>query len=273
MAPNRFWLACICFIDSNGNGYPDPSESQTTTAANGTYQFSGLLPGQYPVRVSPLAGFETPVPGNVSVSTNANSVVDLALEQLSLGQIRGQLRTEALDPIAYWNVFADLDNDGELDAGEPTTTSDRGGNYALSGLSAGAYTIRTELPAGWSVASGTNGQSVTLAANAISTGNNFSLRPTNTSVTGGLHFRHYADSGSRSTTNIPVRFRSDWHPKRGHQLRSLASPRRHVDRSSQRTYCLATDGSAGRRTSCDCACYQRLGLDQPTGLYFDRNST
>ncbi len=33
------------FIDTNGNGYPDPSESQTTTDTNGNYQFNGLLPG------------------------------------------------------------------------------------------------------------------------------------------------------------------------------------------------------------------------------------
>ncbi len=176
------------FIDANGNGYPDPSESQTTTDASGNYQFNGLLPGQYSVRVSTLAGFETPALGNVSVTTNTNSVVDLAMKPLALGQIRGQLRTEDLDPIAYWKVFADLDNDGELDAGEPMTTSDRGGNFALSGLSAGNYTVRAELPAGWSVATGTNGQNVTLATNAISIGNHFTLKPNNTSVTGGLHF-------------------------------------------------------------------------------------
>jgi large repetitive protein len=176
------------FIDANGNGYPDPSESQTTTDASGNYQFNGLLPGQYAVRVSALAGFEAPTLGNVSVTANTNSVVDLAMEQLALGQIRGQLRTEDLDAIAYWKVFADLDNDSELDAGEPMAASDRGGNYALSGLSAGNYTVRAELPAGWSVAGGTNGQNVTLAASAISTGNNFTLEPNNTSVTGGLHF-------------------------------------------------------------------------------------
>ncbi len=176
------------FIDSNGNGYPDPSESQTTTDGSGNYQFVGLLPSQYAVRVSPLAGFETPAIGNVLVTANISRAVDLAMEQLELGQIQGQLRTEDLDAIAYWKVYADLDSDGELDAGEPIALSDRGGNFALSGLSAGNYTIRTELPAGWSTAVGTNGQAVNLAANAISTGNNFTLKPNNTSVTSGLHF-------------------------------------------------------------------------------------
>jgi RHS repeat-associated protein len=176
------------FIDTNGNGYPDPHESQTTTDASGNYQFIGLLPGQYPVKVSPVAGFETPELNPVSVNANINTQVDLAIEQLALSQIRGQLRTEKSDTIAYWKVFADLDLDNKRDENEPMAMSDRDGNFAITGLSAGTYTIRAELPAGWAVATGTNGQNVTLTANAISEGNHFTLEPTNTSVTGGLHF-------------------------------------------------------------------------------------
>ncbi len=176
------------FIDANGNGYPDPAESQTTTDTSGSYQFDGLLPGQYPVMVSPIAGFETPSLDPVSVTVNQASQVDLAIEQLMLSQIRGQLRTEQADPIAYWKVFADLDLDNERDENEPMAMSDRDGNFAITGLSAGNYTIRAELPAGWTVAGGANGQNVTLAADAISEGNHFTLEPTNTSVTGGLHF-------------------------------------------------------------------------------------
>ncbi len=176
------------FIDANGNGYPDPSESQTTTDANGNYQFDGLLPGQYPVQVSPRAGFETSSRNPVSVTANQASQVDLAIEQLMLSQIRGQLRTEQADPIAYWKIFADLDLDNERDENEPLAMSDRDGNFSITGLSAGNYTIRAELPAGWTVAGGAHGQNVTLAADAISAGNHFTLEPTNTSVTGGLHF-------------------------------------------------------------------------------------
>lgn len=176
------------FIDSNGNGFPDPNELQTTTDASGNYQFNGLLPGEYPVRVSPVAGFMMPQIANASVIANTASQVDLAIEQLALSQIRGQLRTEQSDPIAYWKVFADLDRNGDFDDNEPMAISDRNSNFALAGLNAGDYTLRTLLPAGWSVAGGTNSQNVTLAANAISEGNHFTLKPTNTSVTGGLHF-------------------------------------------------------------------------------------
>jgi large repetitive protein len=176
------------FIDTNGNQFPDPNEPQTTTNATGNYQFSGLLPGSYPVRVTPTAGFVTPAPQTRNVVRNQNAVNDIAIAQLALSQIQGKLETEDGDDISYWKVYADLDNDSERDPNEPMAMSDRAGNYALSGLNAGTYRIRTETPAGWTDAAGRDGLLVTLAANAILSGNNFTLEPTNTSVTGGVHF-------------------------------------------------------------------------------------
>lgn len=178
----------LLYIDTNGNAYPDPSERQTTTDANGNYQFRGLLPGTHPLRVDPVAGYETPSKSDAAVTANQASVFDLAIEQLSLSHIRGQLRTEDGDAIAYWKAYADLDLDGTRDDNEPMAQTDRNGNYALTGLAAGTYTIRTDLPAGWADTAGRDGKRVTLAANQISSGNNFVLEPTNTSVTGGVHF-------------------------------------------------------------------------------------
>ncbi|MFN3188953.1 MAG: FG-GAP-like repeat-containing protein [Aureliella sp.] len=184
------------WIDSNSNAYPDAHEVQTTTDADGNYTFSGLLPGDYPVKVSPVAGYETPSefiatvePEIVRDLDDANvRDYDLAIEQLSLSHIRGQLQTGGGDAIAYWKAFADLDGDGQRDDNEPAAMSDRNGDYALTGLAAGKYTIRTELPAGWIDSAGRDGLEVNLAADAISAGNDFVLEPTNTSVTGGVHF-------------------------------------------------------------------------------------
>ncbi len=117
-----------------------------------------------------------------------------------------------------------------LDENEPFSTSDRAGNYALSGLSAGTYTIRTELPAGWSVASGITGQNVTLAAGAISSNNNFDLIATNTSVTGGLRFVTLPCPDHRSPTNISLLFRGHRHSHRiDHYDLSLAPEGMSID--------------------------------------------
>lgn len=184
------------FIDTNGNSYPDPDEPQATTDASGSYFFPGLLPGEYPVKVSPVAGYETPVEFTATVEPETKRELDpasvenydLAIEALSLSQIRGQLQTEDGDAIAYWKVFADLDGDGSRGDDEPMAMSDRDGNYALSGLDAGTYNIKPDVPAGWVDSAGRNGLDVVLAADAIATDNDFVLEPTNTSVTGGVHF-------------------------------------------------------------------------------------
>ncbi|TWU41350.1 putative deoxyribonuclease RhsB [Novipirellula aureliae] len=177
------------YIDTNGNAYPDPSEPTATTDANGDYRFEGLLPGSYPVRVSPMAGYDVP-PGAMPVSVTANdeTAFDLAIEQLSLSHIRGQLLTEDAEAVAYWKVFADLDNDGSRGENEPMAVTDRNGDYALTGLDSGTYKIHTELPAGWADTAGRDGLTVTLADDEISAGNDFIVEPTNTSVTGGVHF-------------------------------------------------------------------------------------
>ena len=176
------------YVDANNNSFADPSELQAITDADGNYQFDGLLPEDYSLRVSLMAGFETPTIGSVSVVASQDSVVETAVTALSLSHIRGALLTEDADGIGYWKVYADLNDNGSRDDSEAVATSDRYGEYALTGLAAGTYIIRTELPAGWAEANGGDGLTVTLGTDEISSGNDFTLAPTNTSVTGGVHF-------------------------------------------------------------------------------------
>ncbi|MCC9602193.1 FG-GAP-like repeat-containing protein [Stieleria sp. JC731] len=184
------------FIDTNGNAFPDPHEPQTTTDAEGRYEFAGLLPGDYPIKVTPVAGYATPseftatVEPETIVASIPASVTDydLAIEQLSLSQIRGRLATVNGDAVSYWKVYADLDGDAQRGEDEPMAMSDRFGNYALSGLNSGSYKLLVDTPAGWIDAAEVDGLMVTLGTDEINSGNDFVLAPTNTSVAAGLHF-------------------------------------------------------------------------------------
>ncbi|MEM6471528.1 MAG: FG-GAP-like repeat-containing protein, partial [Planctomycetota bacterium] len=184
------------WIDANGNAYPDPREHQTLTSAEGDYSFDDLLPGEYSIHVSPVAGYQTPDAFTATVQpeivreldSDAVPRYDTALRQLAMSQVRGRLQTEDGEAIAYWKVYADLDEDGRRGDDEPMATSDRDGNYSIAGLSANRYMLRTDLPAGWADAAGRQGITVTIGDDEVAHGNDFTLRPTNTSVTGGVHF-------------------------------------------------------------------------------------
>ncbi len=177
----------LLYIDANDNSFRDPVEATATTDAEGNYSFTSLLPGSYTIKVDSVAGYQMPDPRNLEVAANPATVSDLAIEQLALSQVRGQLRT-ADDAIAFWKVYADLDGDGTRDDDEPMAVTDRNGNYALTDLSAGNYTLRPDLPAGWTDTAGREGLTVALAADEILADQDFVLAATNTSVSGGVHF-------------------------------------------------------------------------------------
>ena len=46
-------------------------------------------------------------------------------------------------------IYLDIDNDGMLDVGEPTRSTDASGAYRFGGLAPGSYTVRQVLPSGW----------------------------------------------------------------------------------------------------------------------------
>ena len=52
--------------------------------------------------------------------------------------------------LAGRNLFIDLDNDGRLDANEPSAVTDETGLYIFKGLEAGTYQVRLIEPHGWS---------------------------------------------------------------------------------------------------------------------------
>lgn len=144
----------ILYIDRNQNGFADADDLRSVTNTNGTYRFDGLLEGSYSVQVESQAGFVTESLTPIVVRSQQKSQVDLPVKTLPLGQLRGKvIQSESLNPLAYQQVFADLNGNGVFDEAEPTTTTDTQGNYALGGLTPGRYSLHVKTQSGWKVLS------------------------------------------------------------------------------------------------------------------------
>jgi hypothetical protein len=76
-------------------------------------------------------------------------------------------------------VFLDLNNDGQLDPGDPSALTDFSGNYTLSGVAPGEYTVRVETFPGDVVTGPAPGTSVVdVGTGTALTSENFGLQQT-----------------------------------------------------------------------------------------------
>jgi len=109
--------------------------ASATTAANGTYAISSLIPGVYDVRVS-ASGFGTSALMGYNVVASVPVTVNAALS--SPGSIAGKItRSDGITAIigASVTVFQASDTVG-------TASTDSAGNYTISSVSPGSFTVQ-----------------------------------------------------------------------------------------------------------------------------------
>jgi len=141
------------FLDTNRNGRLDTGELQTATDNGGRYKFSGLVPGGYRVQEIIPSGWVGVTPrfgsADVSVSANVTSIQDFAAARPIV--ISGSLYQDVNhDGIRQANdtgiqgdtVFLDINDNGVIDAGDFTTTTDANGGYTFAQLPPRTYTLR-----------------------------------------------------------------------------------------------------------------------------------
>jgi hypothetical protein len=143
------------FIDTNNNSTRDANEPSTLTNAGGNFVFPGLLPGSYTVREISPAGFGPTTPNPVVVTlAGTNATVLFGNTPIPPGgSIIGckyldvdndGFRDGSEPPMQNVRIYIDANNNGQLDTGEPTTLTDRNGEYRFTNLQPGLYRIREE---------------------------------------------------------------------------------------------------------------------------------
>jgi hypothetical protein len=155
----------------------------TTTAADGSYSFTNLIPGSYTVTFTTPAGYTSspsnqgsddgkdsdPIGGTVTVvlgSGEVNNTVDAGFfQKVNLGNVvfldnngngvynpgaGGDVPVQSADVALYLDANGDNIPDGPAVA---TTTTDINGNYNFTNLNPGTYIVSVSIPAGKGITS------------------------------------------------------------------------------------------------------------------------
>ena len=145
------------FLDTNNNGTPDAGEQQITTNDQGRGAFTNLATGNYVVREVAQPNFSPSTADRVDVTlstqdanvtfanTPNSNITGCKFEDFNLNGYR-----DGNEPaIPGVTIFIDSNRDGQLQANEPTTTTNQFGTFAFNNLRPGNYSIREVTPPGY----------------------------------------------------------------------------------------------------------------------------
>ena len=171
------------WLDDNQNGVIDNGEPQITSSASGVFPNLTLSPGiHYLRRVGPPSGYRVSTATNpfdpnglVQINVTAGQTTTYAFGSTDKGLYGGTVTDTNGTPLAGWNVFYDLNNNGTYDTGEEISTTDKDGAWQLGSLpSAAARSIVLQLQTGYTLSSPSTGTySVTPAGGDLVSDKNF----------------------------------------------------------------------------------------------------
>ncbi len=166
--------------DSNGNGLVDEGEVIARSEVEGTsperLDLQNLAAGDYYLQVYQVAG-ETTYTLEMSAAPKGGEIRGSQWNDLNGNGVR-----DAGEPgLANWTIYLDQNQNGVLDGGEVTTTTDGSGSYAFTNLAPGTYTVATVEELGWAQTAPnlpTSTYAVTLATGEVVEGIDFGRRGT-----------------------------------------------------------------------------------------------
>ena len=227
----------IVYVDEDGDGQRDGTERFAITQADdpatvadetGRYSLTGLSLGKHIVRQENPGGFTRSFPvsfEHVVLLDSATFVEDVDFGNFQHGEVHGLKWVDSdgngmRDPdepgLAGVVIYSDLNNNGLLDATEPSTLTqvddpatrqNEAGTYELSGLLAGQHTIRELTPAGYRQTTPTNragtaiGYTLDIRPGSIAENYDFGNEPAIGNISGLVW--HDRDTDGRRDSNEP----------------------------------------------------------------------
>ncbi|MBW4647660.1 MAG: carboxypeptidase regulatory-like domain-containing protein [Kastovskya adunca ATA6-11-RM4] len=214
----------VQLLDSAGNPLPD-------TDGDGVPDTGILTPrqtGNFILRVTPNLGATTADTTQINAVSFMDNKVDPASNTIQSIPKTTTITTAVTGSIGD-RVFNDSNGNGTQDPGEPglanvtitlrdsngnvvaTTTTDANGNYNLTNLPAGSYTVTVTDPAGFTLTTNNQSLTINLASGQTVSSADFGYRQTNSSI-GDLVFNDLngngtQDPGEPGLANITVTLR------------------------------------------------------------------
>src|SRR5690606_3414952 len=145
------------WIDYNRNGQLDAGEPRDFTNAQGQYGILFIRPGVNQVRFLQPDGLRPSVPvvvdrlfvSGASRSENASFTNAVTITGHVFSDLNGDGSQSNTEPnLVNRLVYIDVNDNNVRDAGERSTPTDGLGNYRLTGLPPGSYTVRVDMPIG-----------------------------------------------------------------------------------------------------------------------------
>ena len=146
------------YLDSNNNAKLDAGELSAVTSSTGAYSISNVPAGATIIRqILPSGDSQTTPGGNLGIHitvtkggalSNQNFTDAVPTTTSNKGSVGGFVKTSAGKGVSGVIVYLDTNNNGKLDSGELSTTTNSSGAYNLASIPAGATIIRQILPSG-----------------------------------------------------------------------------------------------------------------------------